>query len=851
MKEAKTDNGVAGAIIVLKSKEGKNLSFSTSNSSGNFSIKLKKAIQAGDSLHVTILGYKSLVLAPKIGSAMTISPEIDAITLKETIVKAPKVSLRGDTVKYNVKSFAEVQDKNIGDVLKKLPGINVSKAGQITYNGKPINNFYIEGNDMLGGRYGIATKNISAKDVQSVEVLENHQPTKVLKDLISSENAAINLRLTEEAKAKWIWRGEAAAGYGEKLILDADLFNMRIAKGGQSISSAKVNNTGKNYAGENNVYFMDAQSKEYDLEDYISVGVSNAPLAQERVRFNNSAYFSTTNSWILKKDYSLKAQATYLFDHLESANRSQTSYFFPDSTKVVNESDKSYSRKHQASCDISLKANKDNYYLIDKLCISSQWRDASSLMTGSFPNRETASTPELNIHNSLQYIKKMGNNTFDITTNNQFINKNHSLLVERMDGSDKTQHQDINTSAFFTNTATSYNYRSLNGLIIAVKGSFEAVLKNMESSLSGIDTPGTELENPISFTNDLYSGYLRPNLKPSLSYENSKLKVSLSAPISYEHFWGLDKESGDHLILDDSFNISGNLNFRWKIHSKFETYLGGNIARGKLNLGDIFEGNILRNYRQMSFGNLNTEKDLSTHTFLRLSFRDPVNSFFLNGEVSWSHNKLKNIASQYFLGDYIISGLIPQLNNISSWNAELSGSKGIYAINGKIDISGSYNRSTMESLQDGILSPYLSEGYKANLSFNGRFAKWFLMEYAMDYSHSILTLNPQEASPEDKNHKNYFDHNMSLIFKPIENLSLSIAGEHYFTELSETQNKNMFLVDIIAEYYLKNSIRLSISAKNILNTKVYSYSLFSGLSSFSAAYDIRPLNILCGVYISF
>lgn len=71
---------------------------------------------------------------------------------------------------------------------------------QISYQGTAINKFYIEGMDLLGGKYNIATNNISNDDVGSVEIMENHQPIKALNGLSISEQAAINLRLKEKAK---------------------------------------------------------------------------------------------------------------------------------------------------------------------------------------------------------------------------------------------------------------------------------------------------------------------------------------------------------------------------------------------------------------------------------------------------------------------------------------------------------------------------------------------------------------------------------------------------------------------------------------------------------------------------
>lgn len=80
-------------------------------------------------------------------------------------------------------SFAQRQDRTIGDVLKRMPGIDVSNNGKIQYQGIDINKFYIEGNDLLGGKYGIATNGISYDDIGAVEVMENHQPMQVLRGL--------------------------------------------------------------------------------------------------------------------------------------------------------------------------------------------------------------------------------------------------------------------------------------------------------------------------------------------------------------------------------------------------------------------------------------------------------------------------------------------------------------------------------------------------------------------------------------------------------------------------------------------------------------------------------------------
>ena len=55
------------------------------------------------------------------------------MTLKEAKIQAPKVSISGDTLNYNVSSYVKVDDRNIGEVLKRIPGVTVTSEGEIYY----------------------------------------------------------------------------------------------------------------------------------------------------------------------------------------------------------------------------------------------------------------------------------------------------------------------------------------------------------------------------------------------------------------------------------------------------------------------------------------------------------------------------------------------------------------------------------------------------------------------------------------------------------------------------------------------------------------------------------------------
>lgn len=136
-------------MIIKRYTKGHKLGgYTNSGSDGSFRIKA----EAGDSLLFSMLGFKSQHVAVTNNmKPLTIRMSDGAIELKEVAVKSDKVHEHGDTISYIVGAYANGNDRSIGDVIAKMPGFDVDKStGKISYEGKPISKFYIEGLDMLG-----------------------------------------------------------------------------------------------------------------------------------------------------------------------------------------------------------------------------------------------------------------------------------------------------------------------------------------------------------------------------------------------------------------------------------------------------------------------------------------------------------------------------------------------------------------------------------------------------------------------------------------------------------------------------------------------------------------------------
>ena len=196
---------IPGVIISIRmADKNRILRHATTSPEGKFRITLD-SFSENLVLHFAMMGFAPHTIPISRGRLVyNAQLSVRATQLNEFVFRAPDIDQRGDTITYYVENFAEIQDQTLADVLRRMPGISVEPSGQIKFQGQSINRFYIEGRDMLGGRYGIATNNIHQRDVSRVEVLQNHQPIRALKDISFSQDPAINIRLREDAKARWV-----------------------------------------------------------------------------------------------------------------------------------------------------------------------------------------------------------------------------------------------------------------------------------------------------------------------------------------------------------------------------------------------------------------------------------------------------------------------------------------------------------------------------------------------------------------------------------------------------------------------------------------------------------------------
>lgn len=174
--EEKTGAPVAFATASVTVKGEKSaLKYTLTDGQGQASItKLKKGTYM---LRVELMGYKTFQKEITIEKNMdlgTVKMTDDAIALDAAQVSAigNPIIVKKDTVEYTASSFKTSDNDMLEELLKKLPGVEVEADGSITANGETIKKITIDGKTFFLDDPQLASKNIPAKIIDKVKVVE-------------------------------------------------------------------------------------------------------------------------------------------------------------------------------------------------------------------------------------------------------------------------------------------------------------------------------------------------------------------------------------------------------------------------------------------------------------------------------------------------------------------------------------------------------------------------------------------------------------------------------------------------------------------------------------------------------
>ncbi|MBO4994618.1 MAG: hypothetical protein J6C78_01475 [Muribaculaceae bacterium] len=783
-----------------------------------------------------ILKATSMEIAPALITVPNRSGNYDIIVnkrtveLKEVVVKSKKVYSKGDTINYNVGSFLSNTDQSIADVLKKMPGITVSDAGQVSYQGKPIKNLYIEGLDLMKGHYGIATNNIDPNNIATVQVLENHQDIKALKGLRPEERASINLRLKEGVKGVFNLIATLGGGYGDKGLWNNSAIATYFRRNSQFLATYKGNNTGEDLSQE--LYSFD---NDWSRTSNIStIAMPSAPGIDKRFYYFNRSHNATFNNvYRVGKSGELGINAAYLGDRDTRRSSSSTTNFLPDGGQnIVDENMGGTARMQKAYGDLTYMNNGDENYLKEQLKFDWSTTDADSrILAGSDDIGQRGTTDTYRLLNKFHMTHRNSvDRGFDISSLVNFEKRPHSLSVSPNLFPDVISGDLLHQHVDYRNISTENSA----GLLSALKvGNFtlhpSAIVNYHHNSLeSRLD----------AMCNDLALDHFDAGLGAEMMFNVRRIHASLYVPMKYRLFRLKNRLDGN--VTDKNrCRVEPSFNFTYKVNSSHNLKAAASLNYMTPSIETLYSGRILTSYRQLSaYDVAGLYEGMNQNYSLGYDFKNILSMSFAGAEVMWNRQLPDVLYGSYY--DGIVQHTISRRTSENSdmLSAKVHASQGFDWRRLKIGASVTYSYYDSPLLvQDEVLR-YTGNSLGVNADISLMPFKWLAVSYQGNYSQSATQQEGYDRFPWLRTVTN----KASFDFTIPGGVSLTTSLYHYYNNFNDG-DRSFLLLNAEAKYSIKR-FSFTLLCDNLLNRKTYVYSNLSALTESKAIYNIRPRSVL-------
>ena len=776
--------------------------------------------------------------------------------LDEVVIFANKnpIFYRGDTLVYVADSFKVGQNAVVEDLLKKLPGIKIDKDGQITSQGKEISQVLVDGDEFFGSDPTIATKNLAAKGVESVQVYEKkNEDAKAGED---EKIQVLDLKLKEDAKKGYFGKISGASDFG--LMQNTPFYEgeLLVNKFNQrqkiSIFMLTSNTPRSNFGwGDMNKFGLENEGGGNFWDRNQGTNTSGIPQTLKA-----GIYYSDK----IGKTGKIGFNYSYYNNKLDAYSSSQSQYFLQDSSYFTKDSSKNYSKNESHNLNFSYKTNIDSLtYLEIKPNLKFDAATTDNLNTSSFRDvkfLEYLSTSIQNVNESkgmssnsealirrkfkkpkreleLKYILDYSNNNTD---GNLYSYSKFGSAIDTIDQLKGNKNSSVTNYGIATYTEPVHKL-----LKVQVEYLFESGKSNQDKkTFNRGDGSYTEIVSLL--TNNFDNQRFQNRGTASLIFE--KGKNTITGGLGYRNITIENKNLVTGAIVDQSINnflpefsymykpsMSKRLNINYTTYSSPPSVNDLQPIPDNSNPNRIQEGNpdLKPNYVHSLWANFNSWQALSGRYIWSGMNATLTNNDFANNTTYDSFgktiSKTVNVDGN-FNTSFWIGGGIPLFNRKLEVSPKANGSYFRYQnyINDELNVtqntsisSGVELKLNLDSLEISIENdftytnpvsslssvsnlPYTSQNY--NLRLDYQLPMHFKIKLNGDY-----TINSNRAAGFNRNIF-VLNAEVSKAFFPTENLILAINANDIFNQNINVQrqvNGNIItdnFTRIISRYFL-------------------------------------------------
>ncbi len=858
-------------VIAMNITEGSLEGYSITDAKGKYSIKISKE---GDiQLKVSYLGFDSqskilVISASETTKDFVLLPSSNDLDAVEITYEMP-VTIKGDTIVYNADSFTSGKEKKLGDVLKKLPGVEVNDNGEIEVEGKAVNKVMVNGKDFFDGDTKLATKNIPADAVKKVEVLKNYNEVSQMRGLgDDSDNVAINIKLKEGKKNFWF--GEVTAGVGDggkqtRYLAHPKLFYYSPKKSVNIITD--INNIGEIPFTFNDYFKFSGGFSNMMKNGGIQISSNSLGLSflkDNKAKELSNKFAALNFTQQVNRKLDLSGFAIFSGANTEmQTNTFQTNTFNDSNNNEIETNEKTVNNTLQNNnlgllkLSASYKANPNFQLNYDVLVKKSNLSEKNKILSNSdLEGLNTISSTKkeepISIKNNVNiYYTANDKNIFSFA--GQFLHEKNNPLYNSINSDQRfllLPTVDENTNFNLTQnkeTKTDKLDATLDYYYILNKKS------NLNISLGSVvskqefqsDIYQTLADNTInSFTNSGLKNNVNFNFSDvfiGLHYKVQTGKFIFTPGISLHNYLSKNEQLSDNTTYKLT-KILPDLNIKFALKNSESLRFRYTMSTNFTDIKNLSEGVLLNSYNSISMGNRNLKNAL--YNQYNLNYFNFNTFSFTNIHASLRYSKKQYVIknTSQLLGIDRINTLTNLDKPEDTFSANASISKRVkkvkISLSGNMSVSNSIRLTTLptgEIISDK--TKFTTQSYKTSLRSNFSNFPNFELGYSSNLSQ--------------------FNNNKSVTNKPFANVEIGFLKDfifiadyklnYYHNKVNTIKNTYDFLnADL---YYQKegSSWEFRLQAINLLNTKSINEDYFSVFSRSSSAYFVQPRMLLFSV----
>lgn len=510
------------------------------------------------------------------------------------------VTRRGDTLIFDVAQLREKSDQSIEQLLQRIPGITVSADGQISYQDLPISKFYIEGLDLLEGRYAIATRNLSIDAIRDVEILERHQSIRALDSIVVPPNAAINLRL----KSSITFAGTMEGGLGlSPALYDAQGTGFGFTRKQQFNVLGSVNNIGKRRANDYQDFY---QGTDF-VRPLISPSLASIPFGLPTEAYLDNQEYTGTLSFLRKvgEQTQLKLNGLFVADAVDYRGQNTTTFRDGNNEVAFDERLSAQQRVNRLNGRLLYEINRKRFYLNSTVEIDTDNEEtAGDNFVNESPVPERFGWEALAVDGGFWAIVRRKKKAFQLKGTLGYWERDVALAVSpltvsvpdfpllTLDSARQSARLTSLTGDVYTSVSSRKGKWRTSGRV-----GLEFERKTLGSALRN-ELPGPEQLSAELFQNATHQQIVRPYLFQELKRESDRHFWRINLPLSLDLFTYEDQLRPASEILRQNLLVAKpDVNYNYRFRKGQFLSFGYSFALDYARNNQLFEGYILRRNR--------------------------------------------------------------------------------------------------------------------------------------------------------------------------------------------------------------------------------------------------------------